>query len=84
MHENGGVSPKWALDQFRQVELVLRRVMADGDTPFPPPTCDENHASFRAKATLARFVPRHFATSMPQRFISENLITRDRITLAAS
>jgi hypothetical protein len=63
----------WALDQFRLVQSVLRRVMADGDTPFPPPTCDENHASLRAKATLARFVPRRVATSMQSAEISSRV-----------
>src|SRR5262249_3044713 len=40
--------------------------------------------SLRAKATRARFRPRHFATSSAQRFKLESRVVRVSITLAAS
>ena len=40
--------------------------------------------SLRAKATLARFIPRRLATSIPQRFSAEKRVTRDNKALAAS
>ena len=41
-------------------------------------------ASLRARATLARFRPRRFATSSAQRFRLENRVTRLSMILAAS
>ena len=41
-------------------------------------------ANLRASATLARFKPRRFATSMAQRFKAENRVTRDKTIFAAS
>ena len=42
------------------------------------------HASFRAKATFARRMPRRFTTSSAQRLRAENLPARVSITFAAS
>jgi hypothetical protein len=44
----------------------------------------QDHRQLRATASLARFRPRRFASSSPQRLRAEKRVTRESKTVAAS